>query len=419
MFQDIDNEVLLQTIFENSYNFILITDANLDLPGPKIVYANHAFLKNSGYALEELQNTTPRILQGEETDRRVLNDLKEKCKKGEHFVGGTVNYRKDGSKYHVQWNITPIKNKEGKITHYISVQQNVSELVETMDTLQKIIDLQKNIIVITDGLKLSYVNQSFKTFFNVSSKEEFFIHDSCICSRFLPVEGFYSLTKDDENWIDELQKLSSEKRIVSMQKNDSTHRGFFVGIENFDDNKFIITFTDITESIGEKLTLKHKAYHDKLSDAYNREFIHDHFVSYKSDVEKKNLRLGLILFDIDHFKNVNDTYGHNIGDMVIQEIVKIAKETTRSSDYVIRWGGEEFVILTQAKVVEQIQTIAEHVRVAIENHFFEPVPQVTASFGFVLGVADDTLESLVKKADDALYTAKNTGRNKVINFDFI
>jgi len=160
----IDNEDILQAISENSYNSIIVTNANLELPGPKIVYVNKAFTEQTGYTLEELKDKTPRILQGEETSRKVLDAVKATCKKGEIFAGSTINYTKDGSKYHVEWNIAPIKNKEGKITHFISIQRNITQLVEIIHTLQKTIDLQTNMIVITDGLKLTYVNQSFKSF---------------------------------------------------------------------------------------------------------------------------------------------------------------------------------------------------------------------------------------------------------------
>jgi diguanylate cyclase (GGDEF)-like protein/PAS domain S-box-containing protein len=413
MIDGVENEDILQSICDNSYNSILVTDANLELPGPKIVYANQAFVKNSGYTLEELKQSTPRILQGEQTDRTMLDELKAKCKKGQQFAGSTINYRKDGSSYHVEWNVTPIKNKQGKITHFISIQRNITHEIETINTLQKIIDLQQNIITITDGAKLTYVNQSFKVFFEVDSLEEFLKQDDCICARFSEIDGFYYQKTKDENWIEKILDLSSEKRIVSMQDKNHLPRGFFVGIDDFGDDKYIITFTDITESIGEKFALKHKAYHDQLSDAYNREFIYDNFLHYKSEAQKKNLKLGLIIFDIDHFKNINDTYGHNVGDKVIVKLVKIAKETTRESDYMIRWGGEEFIVITQIKVIEQLETIAEHIRVAIENDTFDPVPKVTASFGIATSEANDTLESLVKKADDALYSAKNSGRNKV------
>jgi PAS domain S-box-containing protein len=127
---DLEQDGLLNTFFENSYNSIAITDANLDLPGPTFLYVNPAFTKKTGYTIDDLKGKTPRILQGEQTNKDILVELKEKCKKGEFFSGSTVNYKKDGTTYHVEWNISPIKDKNGNITHYISIQKDITKEVE-------------------------------------------------------------------------------------------------------------------------------------------------------------------------------------------------------------------------------------------------------------------------------------------------
>jgi len=129
-------EDILKILFEHSFNSIAITDANLELPGPKFVYINPAFTQKTGYTFDELQNKTPRILQGEQTDRQLLVKLKEQCKKGEYFQGSTINYRKDGSPYHVEWNISPIRNEQGDITHYISIQRDITKEVEYKKLLE-------------------------------------------------------------------------------------------------------------------------------------------------------------------------------------------------------------------------------------------------------------------------------------------
>lgn len=410
----INNKEIVEIILNNSYNSVVITDANLDLPGPKIVYVNEAFAKNTGYTLEDLKDKTPRIFQGQETNLELLKNLKEKCKKGEFFVGETVNYRKDGSKYYVQWNISPIKNDAGEIVYYISIQRNVTKEIETIKTLQKILDLQKNIVIVTDGKKLSYVNESFKIFFDVSSMEDFLKIDDCVCSRFSEEKGFYYKKTEDENWIESILKLPHEDRVVSILDRQLIPHGFTVNINHFGDETSIITFTDITSTIGEKESFKHKAYHDNLSGAYNREFLYMHFEHYKEEVEKSNSQLGLILFDIDYFKIVNDTYGHNVGDDVIKKIVDTTLKQIRIDDNLIRWGGEEFIVMTKADNIKNLEAIATHIKNNIEKETFTPVPQVTASFGITLGIKADSLEALVKRADDGLYQAKRTGRNKVV-----
>jgi PAS domain S-box-containing protein len=101
---------------------ILITDANLKRPGPRIVFVNRAFCASTGYAEKELLGQTPRILQGPLTDRLLLKELAERLKNGEPFQGETINYRKDGRPYRARWNISPICDDNGYITHYVSFQ---------------------------------------------------------------------------------------------------------------------------------------------------------------------------------------------------------------------------------------------------------------------------------------------------------
>ncbi len=106
---------------------ILITDAQLDKPGPKIVYVNPGFTRLTGYEPSEVIGKTPRLLQGEETSRSELNRLKQSLQKGESYEGEVINYKKDGTPYILQWETTPLKDNNGKINHYLAVQRDVSE----------------------------------------------------------------------------------------------------------------------------------------------------------------------------------------------------------------------------------------------------------------------------------------------------
>jgi len=101
---------------------ILITEANLKKPGPRIVFVNRAFCASTRYSEKELLGQTPRIFQGPRTNRLLLRDLAERLKNGEPFQGETINYRKDGTPYVARWNISPICDDNGKITHFVSFQ---------------------------------------------------------------------------------------------------------------------------------------------------------------------------------------------------------------------------------------------------------------------------------------------------------
>ncbi len=118
---------LLERAIKSDYDSIVITELGLEKPDPKIVYVNDGFTKMTGYTREEALGKTPRILQGEKTDRAVLDKLKERLKEGKAFFGHTVNYRKDGSEFINQWDIHPLTNDKGEITHWVSYQHDITE----------------------------------------------------------------------------------------------------------------------------------------------------------------------------------------------------------------------------------------------------------------------------------------------------
>lgn len=118
---------LVERAIRSDYDSILITGLNLEKPGPEIVYVNDGFTKMTGYTRDEVLGKTPRILQGEKTDRAVLDKLKERLKEGKAFFGHTVNYRKDGSEFINQWDIHPLTNEKGEITHWVSYQHDITE----------------------------------------------------------------------------------------------------------------------------------------------------------------------------------------------------------------------------------------------------------------------------------------------------
>lgn len=122
---------LVEQAIKHDYDSILITELNLEKPGPKIVYVNEGFTRMTGYTKEEVLGKTPRILQGEKTDRHVLDRLKKRLIEGQAFFGHTVNYKKDGTEFINQWDIHPLTNAQGEITHWVSYQRDITDRKET------------------------------------------------------------------------------------------------------------------------------------------------------------------------------------------------------------------------------------------------------------------------------------------------
>lgn len=160
--------------------------------------------------------------------------------------------------------------------------------------------------------------------------------------------------------------------------------------------------------------MKQLAVTDTLTGIYNRYYFNNALEKEIYRAHRYERSFALLMFDLDHFKNVNDTYGHAIGDTVLLSLSNLVASCLRESDIFARIGGEEFVIILPETGEELSLEIAERIRKNIEKHPFESVKQVTISIGLVRHRPEEGLEELLKRVDSALYTAKNSGRNRVI-----
>lgn len=136
-------EVMLESMTES----VVITTADLEAPGPYIIYVNRAFEKMTGWMRKEVIGNSPRILQGPKTDHGIFQDLSYKLQKGEVWKGRTVNYRKNGSEFIMEWSIVPIKNKVGNIHQYLAVQKDVTQIVHTEKKLQQVMEVERKRLV--------------------------------------------------------------------------------------------------------------------------------------------------------------------------------------------------------------------------------------------------------------------------------
>lgn len=394
---------------------MLIVEPQLEFPGPKIVYINKAFTQMTGYSFEDLEDKTPRVLQGKESNRSIGETLKDKMRNGESFSFQTVNYKKDGTKYDVKINIFPIKDSDGNIINYASVQEDISNHVETVNYLQRFIDLQDNMIILTDGTKLNFANKRLFDFFGFENLDDFTSIHQCICERFIEDDRFFNLTKvkEGENWVDVLKTLPHSKRIVTMLGSDFKIHAFAITVNVFDSKMDIVTFSNISQTVLNQINLHKKTIHDKLTGAFNREYFEQNYRNLIDEYQSSGNSFGLALLDIDHFKSVNDTYGHDVGDYVLKHMVELVQKFSRTEDILIRWGGEEFVMILNVKSLDALHKALEHIRQVIELEEFDTVKTITCSFGAAVYKNNEDIEETIKRADDALYFSKRTGRNKV------
>lgn len=159
--------------------------------------------------------------------------------------------------------------------------------------------------------------------------------------------------------------------------------------------------------------LERQATTDSLTGTYNRAKFNAALLAEIDRAKRYGSSFAMIILDVDYFKRVNDTWGHQTGDHVLVNLARLTRETIRKSDTLARWGGEEFVILLPMTELDGTVNFARRVQEALAKFNWDPVPAVTCSFGVTAYVAGDTLESIVHRADQALYAAKELGRNRV------
>lgn len=175
----------------------------------------------------------------------------------------------------------------------------------------------------------------------------------------------------------------------------------------------VINSTDITKIKKMEDELKRLSITDKLTGIYNRAKFTEALTDEINRYKRYNGNLSLMMFDIDHFKKINDSFGHDIGDEVLKKLSKLVKEYIRDTDLFFRWGGEEFMVLLPHTGLNDATNLSERIREKIENKYFKGPNTVTCSFGVTQYNEKDTEELFTKRVDEALYESKHNGRNRV------
>jgi diguanylate cyclase (GGDEF)-like protein len=155
---------------------------------------------------------------------------------------------------------------------------------------------------------------------------------------------------------------------------------------------------------------------DALTKLYNRGYFWERVQQELTVAHQKHFSVALIIFDIDNFKQFNDTYGHLMGDAILQSCAQSASRCLRKGDYIARHGGEEFAVFLNDCLIEQAKDVAERIRCAVAEMRLPDYPtlSITVSLGLVTSDAEASLELFVKCADDAMYMAKHQGKNRVV-----
>ncbi|KRW81639.1 hypothetical protein AQ621_03115 [Marinobacter sp. P4B1] len=405
-----DSLMLLRAATELSFSSILVTDAQ-----HRILYANPAFCATTGYSPDELEGQNPRILQGPLTDKSVIEKLRNDLDTTGHFTGSTFNYRKDGRPYLVEWTISPVMDESGKPRFYISVQKDITQLQAEQSTgnlFIKAIDAAYDGIFITtaDGV-IEFANQGFEIITGYRPAEVVGLKPSVLKSG----------EHDDAFYKDLWGHLTSGVPFRAMVVNRHKHghkihcQQTITPVKNAlgEISHYISIIKDLSDRVFEELKLREQASHDGLTGLLNRRAGEIELDLSLLKAQENSSPFCILMADIDDFKAVNDTFGHNRGDDVIECVAGVLEKEIRKTDKAVRWGGEEFIVLLPFCGLEKATVIAESIRIALASQVFDEIGQVTLSIGVTESRNEDTPTSILDRVDQLLYDSKRGGKNRV------
>lgn len=186
----------------------------------------------------------------------------------------------------------------------------------------------------------------------------------------------------------------------------------------FSKEEFSCRINNAIEALENIQMITHYANRDYLTGLYNRRYFYENIKDYIEEIKQTGERFAIAMLDIDHFKQVNDTYGHNVGDKVIIQIADVLKTNTKAGDIVARFGGEEFCVVLKDISKEGASEVLERIRVEIENFSCKTSTAknltFTVSIGATMFQEEESLEENINRADMMLYNAKNGGRNQLL-----
>jgi len=409
---------MLSAAIEQSPFAVVITDAH-----GRIEYCNSSLAALTGYDPAEVIGQLPSLWKSGDTPDFVYRELWEAVRDGRRWQGEIHNRRKDGSLYWERQTISPIRDADGRVVRMIAVKEDTTllrEMAQALSMREQALASSSNGIMITkssaDDHAIVYANPAFAHITGYSVAE--------VIGR----EGRF-LVRDDlaQPGLNEIRNALREKRpghaVLRNYRKDGSlfwnelHIAPISDVTSSETTHFVSVINDVSERIHYQQAIEHQATHDNLTGLANRTLLHDRIAQSIAFARRASRSVAVMLLDLDHFKHVNDAYGHSAGDDLLKEVATRLRACVRESDTVARLGGDEFVIvladLTQADDVDGIaakitEALAEPVRIGEREAY------VGASIGISLYPRDgEHGEILLRNADMAMYRVKEHGRNSV------
>ena len=412
----------LSLAVEQSPHSIVITDLDA-----KIEYVNPAFTKETGYSLTEVIGQNPRLLNAGKTPKPVFTDMWATLTHGEVWKGELINRRKDDSEYIEMALISPIRQPDGRITHYLGIKENITERKRAEAELRIAaiaFEAQEGMIITDVHNIILRVNRTFTEITGYTAAEAVGQKMNLLKSGRHDTDFYAAM------WASIHTTGTWQGEIWNRRKNGEIYPEWVtitaVKSDEGTVTHYVSTMTDITLRKAAEDEIQHLAFFDPLTQLPNRRLLLDRLETALA-ASARNKSYGALMFiDLDNFKNLNDTLGHDMGDMLLRQVAQRLSACMRANDTVARLGGDEFVVMLENLngAVEEAatlsKTIGEKILTALNqtyqlaNHQYHSTP----SIGIALFIGHrDTVDDLLKYADIAMYEAKAAGRNTLRFFD--
>ena len=344
---------------------------------------------------DDVRNHLPEIVGYEERIQSVFEQknnryILETIYKNDYYINIHLEYYSHDIVLILLHNITEITLSKLELLQYSN------ENMLLYSTIKKILDSQNNLLVVTSNNQIEYANKKFLEYFSIRNLED--IKEGKEYNfelTSLPVKNFdelFDYTKDEEKQL----TIGEDTFLVKATLLEKTYKLF--------------TFSNITQLNNINQALESRINIDPLTGLYKKPYFDK---KIKKELEKKEW-FSIVVVDLDNFKEINDKYGHIVGDNTLKEFANLIQKNLRRDDLFSRWGGEEFLILIKNNERGKMLKKMEELRKLIDQHTFHTIGHLTASFGIAVSKEGDTAETLLKKADDALYQAKSLGKNRVV-----
>ncbi|MEW5772852.1 MAG: diguanylate cyclase [Thermodesulfobacteriota bacterium] len=284
--------------------------------------------------------------------------------------------------------------------------------------LRQVLDAYPNFVLVVKDGEISYVNRRLCAFLGFASHDEMRAAGRDVGDFITELDG-EPYGRESREWLRSILEdpLDRERHLKLADPRNPTARArtFSAASSPFGDpGGHLLTLADVSELEETRQCLEDQAATDPLTGACNRRRFLELLSMEEGRAASDRGPFALVMFDIDHFKSINDTYGHDVGDSVLKELVGMVQDCVRATDSLARLGGEEFVILAAGSGLKRAARVAERLRRTVAGHDFAGVSrQVTCSFGVAESRAGEGRDLLLKRVDQALYRAKSGGRNRV------